>query len=107
MLTSKTVTQGVASVLEALQHENVDEARKMIEEISHEVKTDREKGILAAARGIATSMAKGKEGTLQVWDQAKVFRAAGTLISSQMADDFDYGFAETLVEYAKLLPQKE
>jgi G:T/U-mismatch repair DNA glycosylase len=107
MLTSKTVTQGVSSVLQALQNEDVDGARKLIEEISREVKTEREMGILAAARGIATSMAKGKEGALQNWSYGKVVRAAETIIKSQMSDDFDFGYAETLVEYAKLLPHTE
>ena len=107
MLTTKTVTEGVASVLDALTHSDVDEARKRIEEISHDVKTDRERGILAAARGIATAMAKGKGGTLQTWDQEKITRAAEAIRSSQMSDEFDFGFAETLLGYARLLPRKE
>jgi hypothetical protein len=72
MLTTNTVTEGVASVLAALKQSDVDGARRIIEAISHDVKTDRERGILAAARGIATAMAKGKGGTLQTWDQEKI-----------------------------------
>lgn len=106
MLTTKTVTEGVASVLEALKHSDVDEARKRIEEISHGVKTDRERGILAAARGIATAMARGKGGTLQTWDQDKIRRAAEAIRSSQMSDEFDFGFAETLLGYASILPRR-
>jgi hypothetical protein len=107
MLTTKTVTEGVASVLAALKHSDVDEARKIIEIISRDVKTDRERGILAAARGIATAMAKGKGGTLQTWDQEKIKRAAEAIRSSQMSDEFDFGFAETLLGYASILSRKE
>ena len=106
MLTSKTVTEGVATVLEALTHSDIDEARRKIEEISREAKTERERGILAAARGIATSMAKAKNGTFQTWDQEKIVRAAEAIRRSQMSDEFDLGFSETLVSYARLLPKK-
>lgn len=93
-------------MLEALTHSDVDEARKRIEEISRVAKTDRERGILAAARGIAASMAKAKSGTFQTWDQDKIVRAAEAIRMSQMSDEFDIGFSETLVSYAKLLPKK-
>jgi hypothetical protein len=106
MLTSKTVTDGVATVLEALTHSDIDEARRKIEEIGREAKTERERGILAAARGIAASMAKAKSGSLQTWDPDKIVRAAEAIRSSQMSDEFDSGFAETLVSYARLLPRK-
>ncbi|HUK74531.1 MAG TPA: hypothetical protein VLU99_01975, partial [Nitrososphaerales archaeon] len=67
---------------------------------------ERERGILAAARGIASSMAKGKSGTFQTWDQDKIIRAAEAIRRSEMSDEFDYGFSETLVSYARLLPKK-
>ena len=94
-------------MLEALQNSDVDEARRKIEELSREVKTDRERGVLTAARGIATSMAKAKSGTFQTWDQDKVVRAAEAIRMSQMSDEFDFGFAETLLSYARLLPAKK
>lgn len=106
MLTSKTVTDGVASVLEALRQSDVDGAMRKIDEIGHGTISERERGVLAAAHGIATSMARGKMGTFQTWDEDKIIRAAEAIRSSQMSDDFDLGFAETLLSYAKLLPKK-
>ncbi|HUI86868.1 MAG TPA: hypothetical protein VLY21_06910 [Nitrososphaerales archaeon] len=100
------MTDGVATVLDALSHSDIDEARKKIEEIGREAKTERERGILAAARGIASSMAKGKSGTFQTWDPDKIIRAAEAIRRSEMSDEFDYGFSETLVSYARLLPKK-
>ncbi len=106
MLTSKTVTDGVATVLDALTHSDIDEARKKIEEISRDAKTERERGILAAARGIAASMSKAKSGSFQTWDQDKIVRAAEAIRRSEMSDEFDLGFSDTLVSYAKLLPKR-
>lgn len=107
MLTSKTVNAGVTEVLEALNQSDVDEAKKKIDEVSRDVKTERERGVLMAATGIATSMAKAKDGTLQSWDEAKIVRAAQAITRSQMSDEFDIGYAETLASYAKLLRAKE
>jgi hypothetical protein len=106
VLTSKTVNESMASVLEALRESDADEAMKKIDEISPGVNTERERGVLAAAHGIATSMSRAKMGALQTWDQEKIVRAAEAIRSSQMSDEFDYGFAETLLSYARLLPGK-
>ena len=51
-------------------------------------------------------MAKAKSGTFQTWDQDKIVRAAQAIRRSQMSDEFDFGFSDTLVSYAKLLPKK-
>ena len=96
----------MVSVLAALKNSDVDEARKKIEEIDREVKTERERGVMAAARGIAASMSKGKEGMLQTWDADKIRRAASQVSKSQMSDDFDRGYAETLLGYADLISAK-
>ncbi|HXW37389.1 MAG TPA: hypothetical protein VEJ36_05760 [Nitrososphaerales archaeon] len=101
------MSEGLVSVLAALKNSDPEEAKKKIDEITRDVKTDRERGVMAAAHGIATSMSKGREGTLQSWDPEKVKRAAGRISRSQMSDDYDKGFAETLVEYAQLISVKE
>ncbi|HME19399.1 MAG TPA: hypothetical protein VKF15_06675 [Nitrososphaerales archaeon] len=103
MLTSKVVYEGVSSVLESLKNSDLDSAKKKLEVIAAEVKTERERGCLLAAAGIYSSILKAKNGTLQSWDQDRVVRAAQSIRQSQMADEFDAGYADTLVDYSKLL----
>ena len=102
MLTSKVVQESIASILEFLKKSDLDEAKQRIQALLPEVKTDRQRGELLAATGIYSSMAKAKEGTLQTWDAARIERAARSITSSQLVDEFDMGYAETLLNYAKL-----
>jgi hypothetical protein len=103
VLTSKTVHEGVSSILESLRASDLDGAKRKLEAISPDVKSEKERGNLLAAAGIYASMLKGKDGTLQSWGQDRIVRAAKSVESSQMADDFDRGYAETLLDYAKLM----
>lgn len=107
MLTSKVVYEGVTSVLESLKNSDLDSARKKLDSIAGQVKTERERGSLLAANGIYASMAKGKEGTMQTWDEARLARAAAIIKGSQMADEFDAGYAETLLSYSRLIQNRE
>jgi len=106
VLTSKVVYEGVSSVLISLRNAHLEEAKRKLETIASEVKTERERGSLLAASGIYSSMLRGKDGTLQTWDQERVLRAAQSIRQSQMADEFDAGYADTLLEYSKLLIAK-
>ena len=90
-------------VLESLRNSDLVGAKRMLDALSPEVKSERERGSLFAAAGIYTSLSKGKEGTFQSWGQDRISRAAKSVESSQMADDFDRGYAETLLDYAKLM----
>ncbi|MDG6936932.1 MAG: hypothetical protein JRN13_02510 [Nitrososphaerota archaeon] len=92
----------IMSILDSLVKSDLDEAKRKIQALQPEVRSEKERGSLAAAAGILTSMSKGKDGTLQAWDSAKVERAAKSIASSQMADDFDAGYADTLLTYSKL-----
>ena len=103
MLTSKVVYEGVSSVLESLRNSDLDGAKKRLEVIASEVKTEREKGCLLAAAGIYSSMVRARDGTMQTWDQERIVRASQSIRQSQMADEFDAGYADTLLEYSKLL----
>ena len=106
VLTSKTVHEGVSSVLESLRSLDLEGAKKKLEALPQELRNEREKGNVMAAAGIYASMAKGKDGTIQTWDQERILRAAKTVESSQMADDFDRGYAETLQNYARLMQKQ-
>jgi len=106
MLTSKTVHEGVSSILESLRSSDLEGAKRKLESLSTNVRSDRDRGSLLAVTGIYASMSKGKEGTLQSWDQGRIARAAKTIESSQMADDIDKGYAETLLDYAKLIQKQ-
>ena len=97
--------EGVSSVLESLRNSDLEGAKRMLDALSPEVKSERERGSLFAATGIYVSMSRGKEGTLQSWGQDRMARAAKSVESSQMADDFDRGYAETLLDYAKLMQE--
>jgi hypothetical protein len=103
VLTSKTVQEGVSSILESLRNSDLDGAKRKLDALLPDVKSERERGRLLAAAGIYASMLKGREGTLQSWDQDRIIRAAKSVESSQMADDFDRGYAETLLDYAKFM----
>ena len=107
MLTSKVVYETVSSVLESLRDSNLDAAKKKLEVLGPEVKTERERGSLMAATGIYASMVKAKDGTLQSWGPERIERAAQAIRGSQMADEFDAGYADTLANYAKLLPRPQ
>ena len=102
MLTSKLVQESIASILDSLNRSDLDEAKQRIQALMPEVKTDRQRGEFLAAAGIYASMAKAKEGTMQTWDAGRIERAARSITSSQLADEFDMGYAETLLNYAKL-----
>jgi len=103
VLTSKVVYEGVSSVLESLKNSDLDGAKKKLESIAPEVKTERERGSLLAASGIYASIIRAKEGRMQTWDHDRVVRAAQSIREGQMADEFDAGYADTLMEYSKLL----
>lgn len=93
---------GVSSILESLKNSDLDEAKKKLQALTPEIRNERERGSLLAASGILASMSKAKEGTMQTWDSARLERAAKSITVSQMADEFDQGYAETLVAYARL-----
>ena len=92
----------IASILDSLKRSDLDEAKRKIQTLTPEVRSERERGGLLAAAGIYASISKAKEGTMQSWDSARIERAARSITASQMADDFDVGYAETLLNYSKL-----
>ena len=99
---TKVVQASIASILDSLTQSDLEEAKRKIQALTPEVKSERERGSLLAAAGIYASMSKAKEGTMQTWDSARIERAAKSITSSQMADDFDVGYAETLLNYSRL-----
>jgi len=103
VLTSKIVYEGISSILESLRNSDLEGAKRKLDELSPEVKGERERGSIMAATGIYTGMLKGKDSGIQSWDAERIRRAARTVQSSQMADDFDHGFAETLKAYADIM----
>jgi hypothetical protein len=101
MLTSKSVNEGLAAVIEALKASDYDGAKKRLNELSESARNDRQRGGIAATGGILTSLMRPKEGGLQTWDQDKLLRAAKSISQNQLADDFDAGVAEALAKYAR------
>ena len=101
-MTEKVVQDNIASILDCLVKSDLDEAKRKIQLLLPAVRSEKERGSLMAAAGILASMTKGKDGALQTWDSAKVERAAKSITSNQMADDFDQGYADTLLGYSKL-----
>ncbi|MDG6901854.1 MAG: hypothetical protein JRM80_07825 [Nitrososphaerota archaeon] len=92
----------IASILDSLRRADLEDAKRKIQALMPDVKTERERGSLMAAAGIYASMSKAKGGTMQTWDSGRVERAARSISGNQLADDFDAGFADTLVNYSKL-----
>jgi hypothetical protein len=102
VLTSKLVQEGIASILDSLSRSDLEGAKRRIHDLTPEVRSDKERGRLFAVAGIYASLAKAKEGTIKGWDSGRVQRAANSISSSQMADEFDAGYAETLLNYSRL-----
>lgn len=107
VLTTKVVQQNITSILESLSRSDLEEAKRKIQALVPEVRSEKERGGLLAASGIYSSMAKAKEGTVQTWDPARIERAASSITTSQMADEFDVGYAETLLAYSKLIQDSQ
>ena len=85
-----------------------DAAKKETESMYKNASNERERGALMAVNGILTGISKKKEGALQTWSDQKVARATEFLMKSQMVDDFDKGYSDALLTYAKSLePIKE
>ncbi|MBI3859289.1 MAG: hypothetical protein HY296_03485 [Thaumarchaeota archaeon] len=97
------MNEGVASILQSLRNSDLEGAKRIIDSLAPGVRTDRERGALLAVTGIYTSLLKSKEGTMQSWDQGRVLRAAQSISASQMADEIDLGYSETLASYSRLM----
>jgi len=95
--------QAIAAVLESTRKPDMEDARTKLGILMTQAKTEREKGSVMAAAGILASLSKGKEGGMQTWDHEKLTKAAQAIRKNQMADDWDMGYADTLLGYAKLL----
>ena len=106
MLTSKVVYEGVSSILESLRDSELEEAKRKLQALTQEVRTEKERGSLLAAAGIYSSLSKAKDGKVQPYDGARLERAAKSITISQMADEFDQGYAETLISFSKLTQKK-
>ena len=90
----------ISEVMQLLANSEVEAAKKKVTTIS--ARTERTRGSLAAVSGIITSMTKKKEGSLPSWDEERAVRAANQILKSEMLDDFDKGYSETLLKYGKL-----
>ena len=99
------MNQAVSSVLESIRKPDFEDARAKLAIMMAQAKTDREKGSMMAAAGILASISKGKEGGMQNWTGERIAQAAQKIKKNQMADDWDLGYADTLLGYAKLLRQ--
>jgi hypothetical protein len=100
-----SLNQALASALESIKKPDLEEARTKLAAMMAQAKTDREKGSIMAAAGIIASMSKGREGGMQSWNEEKITQSAQKIKKNQMADDWDLGYADTLLGYAKLLRQ--
>jgi hypothetical protein len=105
MQTSSIVNDGIARIVAMITRSDLDGAKKEIESLFQSVTNEKERGALMAVNGILTSINKKKEGALQSWSDQKVARAAEFLLKSQLADEFDMGYVDALLTYAKSLDQ--
>ena len=96
-----------AAVLDLLVNSDLEGARGQIQTLAQAVKSDRDRGSLTALSGILASISRSKEGAMQTWDSEKMSRAAASVKSSQMADDWDRGYADVLTNYSKLSQKRK
>ncbi len=101
MLRASSVNEEIAGIMQMILKSDLDGAKKRVGALAPNVRTERMRGSLAAVNGIITSKMKKKEGGLRPWDEEKALRAAHQMMKSQLLDDFDKGYAETVTKYAK------
>ena len=106
MLRTKAVQEEISSILQSLRNSDLEDAKRRMQSLGSEIRNEKDRGSLLAAAGIYSSMSKGKEGTMQTWDPARMERAAKSIVASQMADEFDRGYAEALLNYSRLSPKQ-
>ncbi len=92
----------IQSILEMMSAGKVEESKARLQSLQQEVRNERDRGALLAASGICGSILRAKEGTMQSWEPSRLERAAKSIASSQLADDFDQGYAEALTAYSRL-----
>ena len=100
------MNQAIAAVLDSIRKPDLEDAKTKLAVLMAQAKTDREKGSVMAAAGILASTSKSKEGGFQTWSEEKITKAAQTIKKNQMADDWDHGYADTLLGYAKLMKER-
>jgi hypothetical protein len=106
VLASRAVYAELSSVLESVSRGELEEAKRKLQSLGPEMKTDRERGSFLAASGIYSSVAKSRAGAMQSWTPERMERAVASVTSSQMADDFDRGYADTVRSYFALILKK-
>jgi hypothetical protein len=102
MLASSLVKTEIPTVVDLLARKQFDEAKKKLDSLAPNVRTERERGAVMAANGILLGFTKRKEGAPPLIELDKLGRAAKALANSSMLDEFDRGFSETLLAYAKV-----
>lgn len=96
------MNDGIVTILQRILKSDFDGAKKELESLFESASNEKERGELMAVNGIITGIRKRKEGALQLRDAEKIARAGVLIGKSLLADDFDRGYAETLVSYAKM-----
>jgi len=101
MLTASSMNQEIAGIMQMIFNSDLGNARKRVLTLAPSVKTERMRGSLAAVNGMIASMTR-KEGGQHPWEEEKVLRGAHQMMRSQLLDDFDRGYSETLMKYGKI-----
>ena len=96
------MNEKMAAVMDLIRRSDLDGAKKQIEALTQTVKNDRDRGSLMALSGIIASISRGKDGAMQTWEPDKMARASLTVKKSQLADEWDRGYADVLTNYSKL-----
>lgn len=103
----RAMNEKIASVIELIRASDLEGAKKEVEALAQTAKSERDRGGLMALNGILVSISRGKDRMLQTWESGKVARAANAIRKSQMADDWDRGYADILTSYSKIAQRKQ
>lgn len=96
------MNEEISAIMQMILKSELEGAKKRAAALAPNARTDRMRGSLAAVNGIIASMMKKKEGGQHPWEEEKALRGAHQMLKSQLLDDFDKGYAETLIKYGKL-----
>ena len=96
MLSAGTLREEVEVILDLIVGSRIEEAKQRIALLSPQVSSEYAKGVLLALEGIL-KMSKSKTGESAL-GRERVTKSAESVTSTQMVDDLDKGYFQTLLK---------
>jgi len=99
MLSTSMIKEEVDIILESLLNTKLEEARQRLTQMVPQVSSEYGKGAILAINGILNVMENRTPDKMA--DSEKILRAADRLPKTEMIDDLDKGYLQTLGRWAR------